>query len=119
MSKKLKQLQIGDSLYARHLKFSDDKFTDKIFTALVTSVGRKYITFDIAHTTYKCEVSEELPYIKAGNYDYCLFESEEQFNSYLEALEQRRNLARFFTHDNKLRTLTDDQVREINKIIGI
>lgn len=114
----LRKIPVGTTLYARQ-RDCYGKFKPLAHTARITKIGRKYITLIVGVTEFTVELAATLPYVKQGNYGYCLFNDEHEFNDYIEKQEQRRLLGKFFNYDQGLYKLTDDQVKKISEMIGL
>ena len=116
----LKDLKIGDVILAKEVN-NVGISSPKSYEAAVVEKGRKYIYFQVNDRRIQRELSDSLPSGIAGHYtsDYFLFKDETQFAEYLLLKEARNKLARFLEGYGAVSKLSDKQVEEISKIIGI
>ena len=116
----LKNLKIGDVILAKKVN-SVGIIVDFSFEAAVVEKGRKYIYFEVNNRKIQREVSDSLPSGIVGHYtsDYFLFKDEIQFEEYLLLKEARSKLSKFLCSNGSVNSLSDDQVAQISKIIGI
>lgn len=117
---RLKDLKIGDLILAK-LVNNAGSFGKKDYEAVVVEKGRKYIYFEVNNRRIQRELSGSLPSNVVGHHtsDYYLFKDENQFAEYLLAKEARKKLARFLDGAGSVNRLSNDQVEQISKIIGI
>jgi hypothetical protein len=119
---KLKELNIGDVILAKAIN-ANGKYLPKNYDAVVVEKGRQYVYLEVLGRKIRRKLSGSLPSgIPVESHyscDYVLFKDEDHFTEYLLAKEARTKLAKFFNYDSGAYKLSDEQVEQISKIIGI
>lgn len=117
---KISNLNVGDTILAKKAKVTGDFYTEN-YTATVVEKGRKYIYFQVHGVKIQREKNDVLPSGLVDHYvhDYYLFKDESQFAEYQKAKEARNKLWHYFSTINAVGKLSDDQVEQINRIIGL
>lgn len=116
----LKDLDVGDVILAKKVN-SARFFLPENYDAVVVEKGRKYIYFEVQHRRIKRELTDSLPSGLNDHHtsDCFLFSDEGQLAEYLLAFKARNKLSRFFSSSGSVNRLSDEQIEQINKIIGI
>lgn len=117
---RISNLNVGDTVLAKKVRVTGDFYPEN-YTATVVEKGRKYIYLQVHGVKIQREKNDVLPSGLVDHYahDYFLFKDENQFAKYQKAKEARNKLSQYFSTINAVGRLSDDQVEQISRIIGL
>ncbi|MFM6154109.1 MAG: hypothetical protein ACKPE3_14115 [Sphaerospermopsis kisseleviana] len=118
---RISDLNVGDTILAKKVRRVSGDFYSDNYIATVVEKGRKYIYFQVHGVKIKREKNDLLPSGLVDHYvhDYYLFKDESQFAEYQKAREARSKLSQYFSTINAVGKLSDQQVEQISRIIGL
>lgn len=111
------KLSVGHELIA--LDTSQNSTRNVVKPAVVEKIGRKFIHLKIDNTIIQVSLPDSFPVTTEWPYQYLIFESKEKYQEYKEYKDNLRKFQEHIRHGTYVNVITPEQIKKINKILGI